>query len=258
MAKKKPQASKTPSAGLVVAVGLACGAAGYFLGKNSASVEHGLSALVSAEKPAAPAAKTAPEQKRAEAPGAIKPAEKSELARLLKGAPAKPAEPKSAVDNIPTPPAKPDLAARGEPLKLEDAEPASPRPYPTQPDFPHPPAPIAFTFLNKEISQSGDAGARVTLSLNFENLAGKAIRAFEGVMKLTDLQDKTVYSSKIAVSALISGGGAIRWDEQIDAGKLDDKGRRLVSEDRENLKAVFLVKKVFFADGSVRNFDARG
>jgi hypothetical protein len=96
------------------------------------------------------------------------------------------------------------------------------------------------------------------LGEDFENLAGKAIRAFEGVMKLTDQQDRAVYSSKIAVSALISGGGAIRWDEQIDAGKLDDKGRRLVSEDRENLKAVFLVKKVFFADGSVRTFDARG
>lgn len=247
MAKKKPQSSKRSSVGLVVAVGLACGAAGYVLGKNSASVERSVSALVSAEKPAAP------EQKRAEAPGAIKPAEKSELARLLK----KPAEPKGAAEDIPMPPAKPDLAVRGEPPKLEDAEPASLRPTPVQPDFPHPPAPIAFTFLNKEISQSGDAGARVTLSLNFENLAGKAIRAFEGVMKVTDQQNRNLYSTKIAVSALISEGGAIRWDEQIDAGKLDDKGRRLVSEDRDNLKAVFLVKKVFFADGSVRSFDAR-
>ncbi|KAF2990937.1 hypothetical protein OGR47_12650 [Methylocystis sp. MJC1] len=258
MAKKKPQASKTSSAGLAVAVGLACGTAGYFLGKHSASVEQSVSALVNAEKPAAPAAKTAPEQKRADAPGAIKTADKSELARLLKGAATKPAEPKGAAEEIPTPPAKPDLALRAEPPKPDDAEPDSAKPDPVRPDFPHPPAPIAFTFLNREISQSGDAGARVTLSLNFENLAGKAIRAFEGVMKLTDQQDRNIYSTKIAVSALISEGGAIRWDEQIDAGKLDEKSRRLVSEDRDNLKAVFLVKKVFFVDGSVRKFDARG
>jgi hypothetical protein len=42
------------------------------------------------------------------------------------------------------------------------------------------------------------------------------------------------------------------------AGKLDDKGKRLLGEDRENLKAVFQVKKVFFVDGTVKTYGLRG
>jgi len=94
----------------------------------------------------------------------------------------------------------------------------------------------------------------VTLSLNFENLAGKPIRAFEGVMKLSDQQDVNIYSSTISVSALISEGGALHWDQHVDARKLEGKGKRLVSEDKTNLRAVFLLKKVFFVDGSVQKY----
>jgi hypothetical protein len=263
VAKKKSRPSKASSAtgsvvGLSLAVGAACLGGGYFAGKNSAKVERNLAALIDANNAGTPESQTP----KPETPRAMRAGDKTEIARLLKSAVSRPPESKSgeasaAANVVPTPPIKPERAAG------EAQQPAQPRtdmanrPDYVKLDFPHPPAPIAFTFLDKETSESGDA-ARVTLSLNFENLAGKAIRAFEGVVKLTDQQDRKIYSSRIAVSALISEGGALRWDQHVDARKLDDKSRRLVSEERENLKAVFQVKKVFFVDGSVRDFDARG
>ena len=176
--------------------------------------------------PAKPAPEATPEPKHVEA-RAVKPADKVRLARLIKTA----AEPKPAA----TP-------AAGS----EDKE---------QP-------PLSITLLEKDAFQAAAEGQdnpnKVTLSVAFENLAGKPIRAFEGTLKFTDPLDKKIYSSKISVSAMISQGASLKWDEQLDARKLDDKGKRLLGEDRESLKAVFQVKKIFFVDGTVKTYGLRG
>lgn len=244
MAKKKSRNSKIPFAGLICAVGLAGAGGGYFAGKNSETVERRLAALASFDKPAAPAtqaAKPAPEPKRAET-HAPKQAERQELARLAGGAEPKPPAALAAV--APLPPAKPELAA------ARPMEPASAKPEPGGP------SPLGIALLEKEVAQSDASG--VTLSVGFENLTGKPIRAFEGVLKFTDRQDNPLFSSKISVSALISDGATLQWDQHVDAQKLDEKGKRLVGEDKENLKAVFQVKRVFFVDGGVQKFGAKG
>lgn len=244
VAKKKAPASKGSAAGVALAFGVACAAGGYFAGRNSEAIEPKIMALVSREKtePAPQPARPASEPKRAEAPThAVKPADKAELARILRGGEAK-SDPRPPAD-IPAPPVKPELA-RAAAVRAEAA-----RPQTTEQ-----PAPIAFALMDKEIVPGGEEGDRVKFALSFENLAGKPIRAFEGVMKLSDGQDALLYSSKISVSALIAENGALRWEQHVDAKRLDDKGRRIVSEDKDNLRAVFLVKKVFFADGSVQNY----
>jgi hypothetical protein len=122
--------------------------------------------------------------------------------------------------------------------------------------------PLSITLLEKDGFQAAAEGQdnpnKVTLSVAFENLAGKPIRAFEGTLKFTDQLDKKIYSSKISVSAMISQGASLKWDEHLDTGKLDDKGKRLLGEDRESLKAIFQVKKVFFVDGTVKTYGLRG
>jgi hypothetical protein len=276
VAKKKSQSSrgasaparsasaKGSSAALIVAIGLA-GAGGYALGKKGDVVEQNVAALFGSEKSAS-AAKPAAESKNGEAARPVKTADKAELARLLKGGgartaesrtgDARAAEPKPPAD-IPTPPAKPELARAetdAEPAKPESARGEAARPETAKANAPPQPAPLAFALLDREITQSAEDGERVTLSLNFENIAGKPIRAFEGVVKLTDHQDNGIFSSKISVSALIAEGGALHWDQHVDARKLDEKGKRLLSEDKANLKAVFLLRKIFFVDGSVQKY----
>lgn len=282
MAKKKSQSSrgasrparsaksapsKVPSTALLLALGVACaGGAGFFLGKKGDAPHLNLASLIGADSKA-PATKPAPEPKGAEA-ARVKPADKAGLARFLKGdattkaaeskTEAKDSEPKPPAD-IPMPPAKPELAktdapkpeARPDSLKSDASEKPG---VAARAGIPEQPAPLAFALLDRAVSQSPDDGERVTLSLNFENLAGKPIRAFEGVVKLTDPQDNSIYSSTISVSALISEGGALHWDQHVDARKLDGKSKRLVSEDKTNLRAVFLLKKVFFVDGSVQKY----
>jgi hypothetical protein len=263
MAKKNSQTKKAPPSGFastkgaLVAVGLLCAAAGYVAGMKSETIESRVAALTSREKADAPApqpSKTAAESKRAESP-TIKAADKGELIRKTRAAEPKPIEPKSVEarsEAIPTPPAKPELggaaAETAAPAKIDAVKSA----------FAEPPPPIAFALVDREVTQNLIDGEKVTLAVNFENLAGKPIRAFEGVMNVADQQDHPLFSSRISVSALISEGGALRWEQQVDAKKLGEKGRRLVSEDKENLKAVFLVKKVFFVDGSVQKYGAKG
>ncbi|WP_442754115.1 hypothetical protein ACNHKD_14115 [Methylocystis sp. JAN1] len=284
MAKKKSQSSRSASRtarsatrapariskGLVLALGVACaGGASFFLGKKGDAPHLNLASLMGSEK-SAPASKPAAEPKNAET-ARTKLADKVGLARLLRGgddkpahraaasksAEAKDAEPRPPED-IPMPPAKPELArAETRPeARAGFAKPDMPekQAVAAKPDLPEQPAPLAFALLDREVTQGPDTGERVTLSLNFENLAGKPIRAFEGVMKLTDPQDNNIYSSTISVSALISEGGALHWDQHVDARKLDGRSKRLVSEDKANLRAVFLLKKVFFVDGSVQKY----
>ncbi len=117
-------------------------------------------------------------------------------------------------------------------------------------------APLAISLLGKGIPTSESDTIR--LSVGFANLTGKPIRAFEGVLKFTDGNDVRLFSSKISVSALIAQGGSLQWDERVNPVKLDRNGKRLVSEDKENLKAVFQANKVFFVDGSVQQFGAKG
>lgn len=234
MAKAKAaRPSKVRSIGLACLLAISCAAGGYYLGKSNGKVEGKIAALMSSAKngatlslPAKPDPETVPEPKHVETP-AVKRADKVELAHLIKTS----AEPKAL------------------------ATPAAPTEETEQP-------PLSITLLERDASQAAaeaqDSPNKVTLAVTFENLTGRPIRAFEGVLKFTDQQDKKIYSSKISVSALISDGASLKWDEHLNASKLDEKGKRLLGEDRDNLKAVFQVKKVFFVDGTVKKYGMRG
>lgn len=257
------------STGLIVAVGVACaGGAGYFLGKKGDAAQFDLPALIGLGKPS-PAGKTA--AAKTSETSHLKTADKTGILKFLNGdAPARGPAQKTAEArdselrppaDIPTPPAKPERAkpdpAKAEPAQTAAAETPAPPEKPllaAKPERNEQPAPLAFALLDREVSQGPIDEERVTLSLNFENLAGKPIRAFEGVVKFTDPQDNGIYSSPISVSALIAEGGALRWDQHLDPRKLVGKSRRLVSEDKTNLRAFFLLKKVFFVDGSVQKY----
>jgi hypothetical protein len=230
---KAARPSKVRSVGSACVLATICAAGGYYVVKKNVKIEDNIASLMSPVKKATvpppstkPAPETTPEPKHVAA-RAVKPTDKVRLARLIK----------TAAEPIPV-----ATSTTG----TEDKE---------QP-------PLSITLLEKDAFQAAAEGQdnpnKVTLSVDFENLAGKPIRAFEGTLKFTDQLDKKIYSSKISVSAMISQGASLKWDEHLDAGKLDDKGKRLLGEDRENLKAVFQVKKVFFVDGTVKTYGLRG
>jgi hypothetical protein len=229
---KAARPSKVISVGLACVLAITCAVGGYYVLKKHDKIEGNIAALMSPVKkgtvppPIKPAPETTPEPKHVEA-RAVKPADKVRLARLIKTA----AEPM---------PAAMPAAVTEEKEQL----------------------PLSITLLERDAFQAAAEGQdnpnKVTLSVAFANLAGKPIRAFEGTLKFTDQLDKKIYSSRISVSAMISQGASLKWDEHLDAGKLDDKSKRLLGEDREGLKAVFQVKKVFFVDGTVKTYGLRG
>jgi hypothetical protein len=230
---KAARPSKVRAVGLAFVLGITCAIGGYYVGKNNGKIEDKIATLMSSKKagtvpspPATSTLETTPEPHHVEV-RAVKAADKIELAHLIKTS----ADPKPS-----TPPV----------VLTEEKE----------------QRPLNVKLLEKDTFQAAAEGQdnpnKVTLSVAFENLSGKPIRAFEGVLKFTDQADKKIYSSKISVSALISEGASLHWDERVDAGKLGDNGKGLLSEDRENLKAVFQVKKVFFVDGTVKKYGLRG
>jgi hypothetical protein len=175
---KAARPSKVRSVGLACVLAITCAAGGYYIVKRNGKIEGKLASLMSLVKKGTvpppstkPAPETTPEPKHVEA-RAVKPADKVRLARLIKTA----AEPK--------PSATPDA-------ETEDKE----------------QLPLSITLLAKDAFQAATEGQdnpnKVTLSIAFENLAGKPIRAFEGTLKFTDQLDKKIYSSKI--SARVEG-----------------------------------------------------
>ncbi len=225
---KKTRPSRVRALGPVFALGAVCVGGGFYAGKNSDRLDGKLAPLVSAIKG------------QATKPHPVKPVAENK-------------ESETRADNRPTKPEPTRVAAIAEPK-------TAPTPPARVPDR-TPPA-LGVSLLPAEAANAGaaDDGDRDSfkLSVLFENLAGKPIRAFEGTLKLTDQSDRKVYSSKIAVSKLIAEGSSLHWDERLKAGELDEASKRLLAEDREKLKAVFQVRKVFFVDGTVTRYDSRG
>lgn len=180
-------------------------------------------------------------------------------AQLGKTQTVKAAAPSSGEAAAPLPPARiPDAtkvdaaptATIADMLARPDAAPAPREPAPNGA------SPLTVALVGKGIPTSEDSKMR--LSVGFSNRTGKPIRAFEGVLKFTDLDDRSLFTSKISVSALIAEGGSINWDERVDPDKLDARGKKLVDADKDSLRAVFVPRKVFYVDGSVQQFGGRG
>jgi hypothetical protein len=225
---KQTRPSKARALGSVFALGAVCAAGGFYAGKNSDQLDDKLAPLIS----------------------------------VLKGKATKPHPVKAAADVKESEARAENRPSKVEPTRVAAVVPDS-KPAPTPPTRPEdktPPA-LGVSLLPADLSLAGAEGDdpdSLKLSVMFENLAGKPIRAFEGVLKLTDQTDRKVYSSKIAVSKLIAEGSSLHWDERLKTSQLDDASKRLISEDREKLKAVFQVRKVFFVDGTVKKYDWRG
>lgn len=222
--------SKIRSVGLACVLAVTCAGGGYFVGKNNSAIVEKIAALAPAKKTGKiplPPIRSAPDTplEFGQLEAHAKSAEKVELTRMIKTG------------------VEPNPVAAPAPEDIE-------------------PPPLSISLFKKDVFQVAAEGDdhpnKLTLSVAFENQAGKPIRAFEGVLKFTDGADKKIYSSRISVSALISEGATLKWDEQLDATKLDDKSRRHLSEEQENLKAAFQVKKIFFVDGTVKKYGTRG
>ncbi|WP_420209178.1 zinc-ribbon domain-containing protein [Candidatus Electronema sp. JC] len=123
---------------------------------------------------------------------------------------------------------------------------------------PKEPAPFSVV-LNNKVFQEADfeAGRRdaILFSLNFKNLTGKDIRAFDGKILFTDMLDNIILYSGLAVNDPIFSGGQIEWIGEISYNQFMDSHQGLKNADFKNIKINFNPKKILFFDGSTKEFD---
>ncbi len=102
---------------------------------------------------------------------------------------------------------------------------------------------------------AGISDDSVTFEVEFENLTGKDIRAFDGRLTFTDLLENKIISANLAINDPISAYTPLKWSGQLDYNQFLDKHQRLRAADFENIKIVFEVRKILFDDGSVKEYD---
>ncbi len=95
----------------------------------------------------------------------------------------------------------------------------------------------------------------ITISLAFENVSGKDIRAFEGVLRFFDLLDNEILSTRLVINDSVKASAKMAWDGTIDYNQFRAPHQRLRGEPQQNLKTRFEVTKVLFSDGTTRNYD---
>jgi hypothetical protein len=102
--------------------------------------------------------------------------------------------------------------------------------------------------------RANDFEAAILFELSIANRSAKDIRAFDGIVKFTDLLDNEVFSSKIALNNPITAGSTINWSGQVKYNQFIDSHNALKNEDLANLKTKFALRKILYADGTTREF----
>lgn len=115
-------------------------------------------------------------------------------------------------------------------------------------------SPIAPRLMRKGW-QEGDYGRNaVTFAVEFSNLTGKDVRAFDGTVVFTDLLGNEIHGAKLAVNDRIAAGGAMTWEGKLDYNQFISSHERLRNAEIENMKVVYTVKRVMFEDGEVKEY----
>jgi hypothetical protein len=147
---------------------------------------------------------------------------------------------------------------QGLPAADKPIVPHAPVAAPTPTHQPEPPV-LEVVLISKGFKPSDpsirDYEDDITLGVSFKNLSDKDIRAFDGSIIFTDLLDNKILVSGVAINEVVKAGAALKWAGAIKYNQFIDDQQRLRNEAQENLKIVFVTKKVLFADGTVKTFE---
>jgi hypothetical protein len=167
-----------------------------------------------------------------------------------------PSEVFSAKDRPPTPlvldsPSRAVIDTSADSAKVVAAETAAP------PRVEEPP-PVTISLLSKRFRpsdlQAGNYQSALLLDLTITNQASKAIRAFDGILTITDLLDNDIFSAKLAINQSLGIASSLKWAASIDYNQFKSEHRELRNQDQSNLKTKFVIRKVLFADGSTKEY----
>lgn len=114
--------------------------------------------------------------------------------------------------------------------------------------------PIKATLQKKGFFEGEYGKNAITFTVDFENTTGKAVRAFDGALVFTDLLGNEIISAALAINDPIDQGQKLTWEGKLDFNQFIAAHGSLRSAEIQNTKTVFVLKRVLFQDGEVREF----
>lgn len=112
------------------------------------------------------------------------------------------------------------------------------------------PSPIRVRLAGKDFVTRGYQDF-MTMSLQFVNDTGRAVRAFDGEVVFTDLLDNEIMTSNVSISDPIDPGATLSWDGEIKHNEFISRHENFRHAELQNMKAKFRLKKVLYQDGTL-------
>ena len=116
------------------------------------------------------------------------------------------------------------------------------------------PSLITVKLVDKGVEDEKYGQSKTTMALSFLNGSDADVRAFDGVLRFTDLLGNDIKLVNIAVNESVGKGKELSWHGSVKYNQFMDSDQRLRNIENENLKAIFTVRKILYADGRIQEF----
>lgn len=137
---------------------------------------------------------------------------------------------------------------------------AMPFPAPTKPSAPSTrPVPLQVSMSAKGWTPSNPRGGEydefVTFRLMIKNISDRKVRAFDGVLHITDLLDNIIINLNVAINDPVSPTSPMTWPGTMLYNQFLEHHKALRNAEFNNIKTSFEVHKVLYDDGTSQTFD---
>jgi len=121
------------------------------------------------------------------------------------------------------------------------------------------PVPLQVSMSAKGWTPSNPRGGEfddfVTFKLMIKNISDRKIRAFDGVLHVTDLLDNNIINLNVAINDPISPISPMTWPGTMLYNQFLENHKALRNAEFYNIKTSFQVHKVLYDDGTSQTFD---
>lgn len=130
----------------------------------------------------------------------------------------------------------------------------SPKPLSAAPKVAPKDLPITAKLVSKDFYEGEYGQDQITTDFAFTNATDFDIRAFDGVMVVTDLLGNDIIRINMAINDPVAKRQTLSWSGGVDYNQFKDSHQRFKTERQENIKISFEVKKVLYSDGRLEQF----
>lgn len=137
--------------------------------------------------------------------------------------------------------------------------PAAATPAPIKPTMPEQrSAPVEVIMSEKGWMPSNPHGGEfddlVTFKLLVKNVSGRKVRAFDGVLYVTDLLGNSIINLNVAINDPVASTAPLTWPGTMRYNQFIETHQALRNADFANIKTKFQLHKILFDDGQVQTF----